>query len=340
MSKKTDQTLNKCEALIDRLHELRKALDTVNVASNRKPVAGLPAGWSHDPGTGALHHSTHGVISPGKQEDGSFKPVHHGGALKSPQSLKGVYANAVDAGKAMGEHARGLQGTETNSFNRPSASLPGPTKMGKPNTLKSEEDEMDKSNYGKFKGGSQYNSADNVKRKLGNTGDQVANQNVKSYTHRAMQHKEPSGAAGPVKRYSPEQIAAINEANKLKKNAENQPWASHSVPNADAELAKIQKSNPVSKAEDLMSNQLANMMAGKAMLGTPPPRQPTDQEMFGHLVPSEEAIQKAESAWGNKMNWLEEATKPICSRFSSPEEEQAYWDSIKVNGSSRDDFGF
>ena len=336
MSKKTDQTLNKCDELIEKLTELKKALGAPNVQSNRKPVNTLKVGWSQDPSTGALHHSTHGVISPGKQSDGTFKPVHGGKVL-------GTYSNIADAGKAMGAHARTLQGADTGMHNRASPNVPSGPKLGTGNAwaAKSEDDkELDKSNYGKFKGGSQYNPADNVKRKMGNTSDQVMNQNVKSYTHRATERKVPSGPAGPVKQYTPEQIAAINEARKLKKNAEGQPWANHAgVPNADQEVEKIQKTNPVDKAENLMANQLANMMAGKAMLGNPP-KQPTDEEMFGHLVPSEEEIQKAESAWGNRMNWLEEAVKPIASRFDSPEEEQAYWDSIKVRDSGHGDYGF
>jgi hypothetical protein len=75
------------------------------------------------------------------------------------------------------------------------------------------------------------------------------------------------------------------------------------------------------------------------MLGNPP-KQPTDEQLFGHLVPSEEAIQKAENSWNNKMSWLEEAQRPISARFNSEQDEAAYWDSIKVHGSSRDDFGF
>lgn len=346
MSKNTNQTLNKCDELIEKLTELKKAISSSQATSNRKPVAGLPAGWSHDPSTGALHHSTHGVISPGKQADGSFKPVHHGGALKSPQNIKGVYSSASEAGKAMGEHARNLIGTDTGGYNRPSPNLPGPTKMGKPNTLKSEDDDVEKSGYGP-KGSGQYSDVDNSRRKANNVGDmagQGSNVNVKSYSSKPGQLSAKQqaartpykGAAGPVKQYSPEQVAAINEARKLKKNSEEQPWDRHArVPNADAELAKVKVTNPVNKAEDLMANQLANVMAGRSMLGIKPPPQPTDEQMFGHLVPTEEAIAKAESKWNNTFDWLKEAQKPIAARFNSPEEEEQYWNSIKV--ADRDD---
>ena len=334
MSKKMDKTLSKCEQLIVKLNELKKAVENIetggssNVQSSRKPVSALGVGWSHDPGTGELHHSTHGIISAGKQADGSFKPVHGGKRL-------GTFSNAGDAGRAMGTHARGLTGADTGMHNRPSPNMPSPTKMGAP-AVKGEDAE--KSDYGKFKGGSQYDPAANAKRKMNNVGtERLGNQSVKSYTHgKAFANKVPKGAAGPAKQYTPEQIAAINEARKLKKNSEEQPWDRHAgVPNADAELAKVQATNPVNKAEDLMANQLANVMAGRSMLGIKPPPQPTDEQMFGHLVPSEEEIQKAEASWNNKMNWLQEAVKPISARFNSPEEEEQYWNSIKI--ADRDD---
>ena len=355
MSKKTtDHTLNKCDELIERLTELKKALDQVNVQSTRKPVNSLPAGWSSDAG-GALHHSSYGVISPGKQSDGTFIPRHSGGGghpggpLKTPTNPKGVYHSIQDAGRAMGAHARMLHGTETGVNNRQSPAVPTTPKMGTGNSWakKSEDEDLDKSGGFKFKGGNTYDTAANVKRKANNTGSVAGegkNVNVKAFSTKPGQlsakqqaDKTPyKGAAGPVKQYTPEQIAAINEARKLKKNSEELPWITHAgVPNADREIEHVQKTNPAVKAENLMSNQLANMMQGRSMLGTPPPRQPTDEEMFGRFVPSEEEIQKAESQWNNRMNWLEEAMKPIASRFNSPEEEEQYWNSIKVT--DRDD---
>lgn len=202
-----------------------------------------------------------------------------------------------------------------------------------------EKEEVDKSDYGP-KGAGLYNVADNVRRKMGNTGSvagQGKNVNVKSYSTRPGQlsakqqaARAPSGPAGPVKQYTPEQIAAINEARKLKKNAETLPWVRHNEIPSTPKKEKVLK-----KAEDLMANQLANLMAGRSMLGNTP-KQPTDEEMFGHLVPKEEAIKKAEDSWNNIHNdWLKEASKPISSRFNSPEEEEAYWASIKIQ--DRDD---
>lgn len=147
--------------------------------------------------------------------------------------------------------------------------------------------------------------------------------------------------ATDTSKYTSVQIAAIEEANKLKKNTEKLPWVTHArMPNADAEVKRVQRTNPVVKGEDALVNQLTKVMVGKNMLGIRPPPQLSANdfikagEQMG-LAPSEEQIQKAEKSWGNTMNWLEEAVKPISSRFKSAEEEEKYWASIKV--SDRDD---
>jgi hypothetical protein len=338
MSKKNN-TLEKCDALIKKLEGLKKALGDVNVQPKRNPVNALGVGWSQDPSTGSFHHSTHGIITTTPHPEGGFQIMHGGGMVGRVNSL-------ADAGARIKQHVGSLGPLETNNYNRSSPNLPTTPKMAKP-AYKSEDEEEDveKSGYGP-KGGSQYTIADNAKRKANNM-DEISgigpNKNAKSYSSKPGQlsakqqaAKAPSGAAGPVKQYTPAQIAAINEARKLKKNAEENAWVQHApVPNGDEEVQRLRKTNPVEVSENLMANQLANLMQGRAMLGTPPPRQPTDQEMFGHLVTSEEQIAKAEHEWNNKLNWLEEATKPISSRFDSPEAEEAYWAGIKV--ADRDD---
>jgi hypothetical protein len=266
------------------------------------------------------------MISTTKHPDGYYQ-VNHGG-----RSI-GRAASPGDAGMKIKNYVKNLQPGDTGMHNVDSMAL-------------KDEDGVGKSDYGKFKGGSQYDATANLKRKANNVGDVAGegkNTNVKAFSTKPGQlsakqqaAKTPyKGAAGPVKKWTPEQIAAENEARKLKKNADG-PWVTHaSVPNADEEVKNLQKTNPVNKAEDIMSTQLANMMAGRAMLGIKPPAQPTDQEMFGHLIPTEEQIEKAEQGWNNRLNWLEEAIKPISSRFNSPEEEAQYWASIKV--ADRDD---
>jgi hypothetical protein len=321
MSNKKDNTLEKCNALIGRLNELKKAIGQVSAPSGRTPVKGM-TGWSQDSSSGALHHGIHGVISTFKHPDGHFEIKHGGRSV-------GRAANIQDAGARIHKYVSMLD---------PKA--PSPSTAKNPMAMKSDdEDDVEKSGYGP-KGGGQYTPADNARRKIGNTGDTVtgigSNKNVKSYTGRATAQKQKIGPASPVKQYSPQQIAAINEANKLKKTAEENPWVTHgNVPNGDEEVLKLKKTHPVERAENLMSNQLANMMQNKSMLGVAPPKQPTDEEMFGRFVPSEEEVQKAESKWNNTMNWLQEASKPLSARFDSPEAEQEYWDSLKV--SDRDD---
>jgi hypothetical protein len=334
MSKKTDPTLQKCDALIARLTTLKKALqDVTQVQSMRTPMPSLGVGWSMDPSSGAFHHSTHGVISTSPHPEGGFD-IRHGG------TSVGRVGDLTQAGARIRSHVNSLNAGTTGMHDRPSPNMPGPTKMGKPT--------MDKSDYGKFKGGSQYDAAANAKRKMTNVGtERFGNQSTKSYTHnKAFAQKAPSGAAGPVKQYTPEQIAAVNEARKLKKNAEGAPWDQHGqVPNADVEVQKVQRENPAIAAEHLMPDQLAAMMHSKAMLN-PNHRQPTAEDMImaGErmgLGANRELIKAQDEQWGGSINnWLVEAQKPIASRFSSEEEEAAYWDSIKVNGSSRDDYGF
>jgi len=328
MSKKTDQTIQKCDQLIDRLQELKKAL-TVNNMAVRKPVNALGVGWSQDPNTGALHHSTHGVISTLKHPEGGFE-IKHG--------ERGTIGRAPDMARA-GAMIRDYVGKLSSNYNPMS------------------KEEMDKSGYGPKRGG-QYSVADNARRKMTNTGDRAGqgpNANVKSYSsvpgqlsakqQASAEQKKVKRLSGPVKQYSPEQIAALEEARKLKKSVEEAPWITHSaVPNADRELERLHKNNPVSQGENLMATQLAAMMNSKAMM-RPNHRQPTSEDMImaGQamgIAPTEEMIKSADQQWHGTMNWLAEATKPISQRFASEEEELAYWSSIKVSDKGGGDYGF
>lgn len=322
--KKTDPTLQKCEELIDRLQDLKKALTATRAQSSRKPIGALGSGWSQDAGTGAFHHSTHGIISTSKHPDGYFQ-ISHGGRPV------GRATDIGDAGMKIKKYVSTLQAGDTGMHNMDTMAMKG---------------DVEKSGYGP-KGAGQYDAAANMKRKATNVGgDKVGTQSVKSYSHKnAFAHKPPQGPAGPVKQYTPEQIAAVNEARKLKKNAEDNQWMNHSsIPNADAEVAKLQKVNPTVAGEDAMANQLVQLMHSRAMLN-PSHRQPSSEDMImagermglGQPAGSAEELKKVDAAqWnGTINNWLVEAQKPISQRFDSPEAEQAYWDSIKV--SDRDD---
>jgi hypothetical protein len=350
---KTNKTLNKCDELIERLEQLKKALGgTKQIQSARTPTPAMGAGWSQDSGTGAFHHSTHGIISTSPHPKGGFQIKHGGG-------LVGHVKNIGEAGAKIKNYVGSLGATSNGMHNRTSPQVQSATnKFGVKNvTQKGEDGELDKSNYGP-KGSNLYNSVDNAKRKMNNTGDQTGvggNVNTKSFSSKPGQlsakqqaAKTPyKGAAGPVKQYSPEQIAAINEARKLKKNSEELPWVQHAgVPNADREVEKVQRENPVAPGEEVMAEGLRKMMMSKSMLN-PNHRQPSSEDMIMHAENNRrgqiQELEKQEQNWGGAINnWLVEAQKPISARFSSPEEEAQYWDSIRVNGSGRkdDDYGF
>lgn len=218
-----------------------------------------------------------------------------------------------------------------------------------------EEDDVEKSGYGP-KGGGQYNAADNMKRKAKNLTDAVPvgpNSNVKAYSSKPGQMSSKAQAnltaklqnaanrKQPVKVYSPEEKAALAAKMKL-----NKGWGQHlPFPSAEEEIMNLAKNYET--GEDASAQQLANLMSGKNMLGekvhpmvkqmmAPPPAQPTDEQLFGHLVVSEEMVKAKEKEWqGAAFNWLAEAAKPISKQFASEAEELAYWDSIKI--ADRDD---
>lgn len=204
--------------------------------------------------------------------------------------------------------------------------------------------EMNKSNYGP-KGAGQYSAVDNAKRKANNL-DPVGvgpNVNAKAYSSKPGQlsGKEQSNLTAriqnaankkqPVKTWTPEMIAAENEKRGLKK-----AWADHlPFPSAEEEIMKLAKNEPID-GEAAAATQLMNLMVGKSMLGVQPPPQPTDDQLFGGGVVTEEMAKAAEHKWNNTFtNWMQEAQKPIAQRFASEEEELAYWANIKV--SDRDD---
>jgi phage shock protein A len=109
--------------------------------------------------------------------------------------------------------------------------------------------------------------------------------------------------------------------------------------------------NILSKAKEAVEQRQAQNLASQlqkaGILGTRPlPRQPTKEDQEAWLAKqglgtSEEMAKAQEARWGNSINnWVAEATKPLNSRFKSKEEEQAYWDSIKISDGSRGTEGY
>jgi hypothetical protein len=223
--------------------------------------------------------------------------------------------------------------------------------LNKPiNTKKTEdeEDDVEKSGYGP-KGSGLYNPADNARRKSKNTGDQTGigpNVNTKQYTT-----IKPAGSQTDPKLKRPQPVKTFTQEEKdelARKMGLKKSWSQHlPFPNAEQEMAKLAKALVHQKGDQALANQLADLMMGKNMLGkdvhpavrammVPPPSQPTDEQLFGHLVASEEMIKNAEQEWsGTLNNFYLEASRPLSQRFASEEEEIAYWSNIKV--SDRDD---
>lgn len=111
--------------------------------------------------------------------------------------------------------------------------------------------------------------------------------------------------------------------------------------------SKLTREQVLSKAKEMFEQQHAQRLANQlqksgVLTGKPPPRQPTSEEQALWLASqgfdTEESLAKKEENWGNGINnWLAEASKPINQKFKNEEEERAYWDKIKINGSGRDE---
>lgn len=259
---------------------------------------------------------------------------------------------------------------ETPEHSGPRTLTGGPNKLvreigygGQMNTKKSEDEQcdcgkadcekcMNKSNYGP-KGAGLYNPNDNARRKVNNTGEAVGqgpNTNVKSFSTKPGQLsvkeqvnlttriQQAANKKQPVKQFTPEEIEAENKKRGLKK-----AWGQHlPFPSAEEEIMRLAK-NQAPSGEQASAQQLAALMSGRNMLGenvhpavkammAPPPPQPTNEQLFGHLVVSEEMAKAKEQEWsGSLNNFFAEASKPISKRFASEEEEMAYWASIKID---------
>lgn len=76
------------------------------------------------------------------------------------------------------------------------------------------------------------------------------------------------------------------------------------------ELIECKKVDPNSEeAKQYFAELAKSILAGSRQNGF---RQATDEELFGHLVVSEEQVQKAEQDWNNQINdFYKEASKPL-----------------------------
>lgn len=158
---------------------------------------------------------------------------------------------------------------------------------------------LDKSNAIKPFGQNVYDSAANINRKATRTGEERPemgrNQGVRRYT--------TSGSS----------IQQAHEKNQqkeqdIKTQASTRTFADMSEEEKAALRAKYEVKKSLTGAdvsrEALVSGSLPDL--------TPPSKQPTDEQMFGHLVKTEEQVRAAEERWksGNRTA-LQELSKPV-----------------------------
>lgn len=156
---------------------------------------------------------------------------------------------------------------------------------------------IEKSNYGP-KGAGLYNPLHNQERKAKNTGDVVAdagrNVNVKRYT-----------TSGSSVQAAHEAAAAKEQ--KIKTKASTRTFANMSEEEKAEMKAKYEK--PLAKGADVVQEVL---LTGNLPIMVQAKPQPTNEEMFGHLVKTQKEIDAAEARYqsGNK-SVVEELSKPV-----------------------------
>ena len=93
-------------------------------------------------------------------------------------------------------------------------------------------------------------------------------------------------------------------------------WAADKHGGGKEGVDPLNKSKPILAKGEIPKGQSNEEIAEYILRGTP--SQPTDEEMFGHLVVTEEMAKKAEWEWENKQNNLIKAlNEPVI-----PEEKQ------------------
>lgn len=126
---------------------------------------------------------------------------------------------------------------------------------------------------------------------------------------------------------------ADNLIKSLKGISSGTPVAKPQVPKVQVQIKKpdpMEKSDE-EKSMDLLTKKFGAMMPKQNL-------QPTQAEFEAEMVRqgmavTQEQAQELQKGYDGAINnWFAEAMKPISQRFKSEEEEQAYWDSLKING--------
>jgi hypothetical protein len=274
------------QAYIDRIDFLYNQLDSLKKSIEHMGLLKEDSGWTRVPNSLNWTHPSHGLLEVNRKE-GKINVAHI--------NPRGVVTRWGSWSEGPNVAATVAEMTRRKMVEGGMLSPPEPAK---------------KSDYGKFKGGSMYSTADNVRRKATNTGDVAEgagkNVNVKAYSSKTGQLSAKQSAEEeskryrqlnrkqPVRTFSPEEIATINEQRKKLASSID----------IDAE-----HSEKITKNEHEIANNLANLLK----LNPNVSNRPTN-------------------------DWIAEASKPISHKFSSEEEEMVYWQSIKV--SDKDDGGY
>lgn len=104
-------------------------------------------------------------------------------------------------------------------------------------------------------------------------------------------------------------------------------WAADTCGGGKQGVDPLNKSKPVNVPGEIpkkpSNEEIAEfILKGKDVNGGSPLGQPTDEQLFGHLVTTEEQLQKAEEDWDNKLNnFYKAAQSPIVPK----EEEKLEW---------------
>lgn len=91
-------------------------------------------------------------------------------------------------------------------------------------------------------------------------------------------------------------------------------WAADMYGGGKEGVDPLNKAEKILKDGEVPEKPTNEEIAKTIMYGTDKPgiRQATDEELFGHLVVSEEQVEKAQKDWDNTFNgFYEEANKPI-----------------------------
>ena len=210
---------------------------------------------------------------------------------------------------------------------------------------------LSKSNDIKPFGQNIYDEKANVGRKIKRTGEEVANTGknvaVQAYatsgssmqaahevSQAKAQKKKTKASTKTMKDFSPEQIKEMedkaNKKNQIKKSNTGQ-WELDGT-----ETTLLFKTNETKQAgkNEVIERKKVDMDSakGKAIFNdfadsirAGVPKQPTDEQLFGHLVKSQADVDAAEKEWGSKMDFYSDWTNGKIKTSGEKAEDNESW---------------